>query len=701
VKTVRLALALHNHQPVGNLDHVVERAMEDAYLPFLSVMEEFPQLPFTLHISGCLFEWAEHNAPEYLDRVGSLVKSGTVEILGGGRAEPIFTMLPERDVTGQIRSFTAQLEKRFGVRPEGAWLPERVWEQQLTGLFERAGVRYTVVDDFHMKRAGVTGRDLYNVFLTEDRGSVLRLFPSCETLRYTIPFRKPEETLDFLRSVASETEDRLVVYADDGEKFGTWPGTKKHVYEDGWLARFFGLLSENTDWIRLTTLGEACRELERPTRIYLPDSSYREMLEWALPSRRLAEFHGVESALERSNLLDAVRPFLGGGFWRNFKVKYAEALNLYARMMEVSEAVAGLPEGDASEEARLELYRGQCNCVYWHGVFGGLYLPHLRFAAYKHLLGAERICRGIPGSAPPPPVEVRDFDFDGRPEAILADGPLKGYVRPHAGGHLFELDLLDAGFNACASMTRRFEDYHEDVDAPEGGEGLRTIHDKRPTKGKGVKEGLAYDGYNRESAVDHFFGPGTDLEGIDKGTYPEAGDFHSGDYGLRETGDGARLLLSRIGTVKVGEAVVPVSIAKEFSILSGGGGLRIAYTLGVDARLGATFGVEFNFSMLSGSTDDRYFYGPDGGLIGPLGLETVLNKRSFLGLTDRWQKLRIEIHVRPEASFFLLPVKTVSQSEAGFELLYQQSCVIPWWPLDLKAGERFEPVIEIRCGTGV
>jgi len=34
-------------------------------------------------------------------------------------------------------------------------------------------------------------------------------------------------------------------------------------------------------------------------------------------------------------------------------------------------------------ESRDHLWRAQCNCPYWHGVFGGLYLPHLRAAVYS------------------------------------------------------------------------------------------------------------------------------------------------------------------------------------------------------------------------------------------------------------------------------------------------------------------------------
>ena len=41
------------------------------------------------------------------------------------------------------------------------------------------------------------------------------------------------------------------------------------------------------------------------------------------------------------------------------------------------------------EAAKKELYRSQCNCAYWHGLFGGLYLNYLRHAVYKHLILAE------------------------------------------------------------------------------------------------------------------------------------------------------------------------------------------------------------------------------------------------------------------------------------------------------------------------
>src|SRR5690606_21054796 len=149
-----------------------------------------------------------------------------------------------------------------------------------------AGIQYTILDDFHFKAAGLADHELLGYYLTEDSGSLLRVFPGSERLRYLIPFRMPPETIDYLRQVGQAQPGAVVVFGDDGEKFGTWPETKKHVYEDGWLSQFFQLLLENQDWLISSTLYEATTALPPVGRVYLPDASYREMTEWALPVAR-------------------------------------------------------------------------------------------------------------------------------------------------------------------------------------------------------------------------------------------------------------------------------------------------------------------------------------------------------------------------------------------------------------------------------
>ena len=109
--SVRLLLVLHDHQPVGNFDGVIEQAYQDSYLPFLDVFERFG-LPIALHTSGCLAEWLDTHHPEYLDRLANLAKAGRVEIVGGAFYEPILTMIPPRDRVGQINRYSDWLRDR-------------------------------------------------------------------------------------------------------------------------------------------------------------------------------------------------------------------------------------------------------------------------------------------------------------------------------------------------------------------------------------------------------------------------------------------------------------------------------------------------------------------------------------------------------------------------------------------------------------
>ncbi|HEX8202003.1 MAG TPA: alpha-amylase/4-alpha-glucanotransferase domain-containing protein, partial [Isosphaeraceae bacterium] len=362
---VRLILALHNHQPVGNFDGVFEAAYRDSYLPFLEVMEGYPEIPFALHTSGPLLEWLVERHADYVARVRALVESGRVEILGGGFHEPILTMIPHRDRVGQIRDYSAYLLDLFGQPIRGMWVPERVWEQHLVAALAEAGIEFTVLDDFHFQRTGLADSDLFGYYLTEDDGHLLKVFPNSETMRYLVPWKEPHEAYEFLRRLADEHPGATVVCADDGEKFGAWPATHEHVYTKGWLRRFCDMIAANREWLQPSTFARAVDATLPRGKVYLPDSSYREMTEWVLPPRQLAAYEDVVRRLGHDRdpgAAERLRPFLrAGGFWRNFKTKYAESDEMYTRMLGISRRLAeagARPEADPDylDVARQELY---------------------------------------------------------------------------------------------------------------------------------------------------------------------------------------------------------------------------------------------------------------------------------------------------------------------------------------------------------
>ena len=313
---VHLCLVLHNHQPIGNFDGVFEQAYQDSYLPFLDVFEPYEQLQISLHTSGPLMIWLAERHPEYIDRLRLLVEADRVEILGGPQYEPILTMLPPRDRVGQIRTYGAWLNQNLGATPAGMWTPERVWESSLTSDIVDAGISYTVLDDFHFKAAGLQDDQLTGYFLTEDDGRLLSIFPGSEHLRYTIPFQAASETIEHCRAVAERCPGAVLTFGDDGEKFGTWPDTKKHVYEQGWLRSFFDALTENSAWLHSISLAEAVRRTPPVGKVYLPDCSYREMTEWSLPTATQESFDDVVHAMEDQPRWADLKCFVRGGYWR-------------------------------------------------------------------------------------------------------------------------------------------------------------------------------------------------------------------------------------------------------------------------------------------------------------------------------------------------------------------------------------------------
>ncbi|WP_145087819.1 alpha-amylase/4-alpha-glucanotransferase domain-containing protein [Anatilimnocola aggregata] len=707
MNAIRLCLVLHNHQPVGNFDGVFEQAYQDSYLPFLDVFESYSDLKISLHTSGPLMEWLDERHGEYIDRVARLVAAGRIEIVGGPFYEPIMTMIPPRDRVGQITTYTRWLETRIGAHVQGMWMPERVWEQSLTGDLVSAGMKYTVLDDFHFRNAGLTEDQLQGYYLTEDDGKVLCVFPGSEPLRYTIPFQSPQSSIDYLRGIADKHPGAVVVFGDDGEKFGTWPDTKKHVYENGWLRQFFDALLHNRDWLQMSTLAEAYENSPPVGKIYLPDGSYREMTEWALPVNQQLEYDSITHDLEHDPRWPRIKRFVRGGFWRNFKVKYPETNEMYSRMMmtsrRFSQAEREGASGPAFDNARQALYRGQCNCPYWHGAFGGIYLPHLRNAIYNQLIASDNLIDQATGKTGPyVEATVDDYNFDLKQEVRLSSDKLIALIAPAQGGMLYELDVRSICHNLGATLTRRPESYHRKVLAGASGANgnVASIHDRVVFKQPGLDERLQYDPTNRKSLLDHFFELGATLQGVSRGEARELGDFVTGVYEakIRRASDRMQAQLTRTGWVNGRE----IRITKAVTMAAGSQTLEIAYQLeNLPPHELVHFGVELNFAGLPSGADDRYFHDLTGNRFGQLGTQLDLNDINQLGLTDEWLGIDVQLVANRPTNFWTFPVETVSQSEGGFELVHQSVAVLPHWHIRGDAAGKWTATIQLTTSTAL
>ncbi len=684
---VNFVFCVHNHQPVDNFDHVLQKAYADAYQPFLDLLQRHPSIKFCAHFSGPLLEWIEKNRLEMFIALRSMVDAGRLELLGGGFYEPIFSMLPEADVLGQLEMMSRYLQRHFGAEPKGLWIPERVWEPGYASLLARSGARYAVLDDFHFRAAGLRDDELRSYFLTEDRGELFRVFPLREALRYAIPFREPDWTVQYLRS---QPEGAVVVYADDGEKFGSWPRTKQHCYEYGWLERFLKAL-ESAPEIRTCTFQEALA-LPPAGRVYLPSCSYREMGEWSMLPGERTEFERWVEELRRQGRFDSVKHFLPGGTWRNFKARYPEANLMYGRMLSVSRKLADAPPA-ARRAAEPELYRAQCNCGHWHGVFGGLYLPHLRHSVYRHLIAAENELEKDSGLG----VRTLDLDLDGCEDVRLFHRGLNLFVLPSQGGRLAEIDVRDRLVNLTPGLSRRPEPYHAKAREAvlDTGE-AKSIHDVVLTKVSGIERFLEYDTYTHASLLDHFLEPGTTPAEAASGRR-ESGDFLEAPYRVVTQRRGERVIaqLTRDGRVRCAGRDVPVRVTKEVGLAEDLREFSVEYAvrnLG-PSRLETMFAVEYFLAAFSPTAPDAFLHRGDFQPIGTLGEIQEIPGGMPLRVFDDWHDLDLGFVASGDATFWIVPIRTVSMSEGGFELLYQGTLLMPRWTLRLDPEKEWRAVV--------
>jgi 4-alpha-glucanotransferase len=685
---LRLALVFHQHQPAGNFPHVFSEVTERAYAPLVAALYRHPEVKASLHFSGPLLDWLEGNRPDVIGDLSDLVRRGQIELLSGGYYEPILVGVPRRDAVGQIRSLSDRVHAVFGQRPLGAWLTERVWEPHVPSLMAEAGIAYTVLDDEHFLRAGLKKEELGESYITEDQGLPLVVMPGSVKLRYLIPFRDVNASIKELRE-RHAAGAKLVVYADDGEKFGAWPGTHQRVHKEGWLEQFFTAISQ-ADFIQTATLEDAWIFQKPARRIYIPGGSYPEMSAWAfdaVAARRYAQ--------ARNKLGEDLEALVTAPLWRNFFSKYPESNALHKRMLIVSDELARRSILDSSQEVRQaqqNLWRAQGNDVYWHGVFGGIYFPHLRADAYSSLLKAERILSERRVAAG----EQRDYDVDGFDEYIFRGNI--GAVFVHVqGGAIIEWDLYPSATNLVDTLARRPEAEHEELRrAEKSGKVLtgraaekdgKSIHEGVRAKERGLSKFLEYDPARRAFFQDSFQVGKNDPVNL-----------WAVNYALSPQREARTVSLTLEPPARALASVPGLGIRKDIRIADEGVAAGVRYRLRNDGDepIELTFTSTSNVGLLS-ETDpgDTITIGARRTTAGkPLEVRNATEVVVHSG--SRHYDLTLAID--PPTNVATKPVYAVSNSENGFERVYQQLELTMTWDVEIEPDGHVD--LEIR-GTAI
>jgi alpha-amylase/alpha-mannosidase (GH57 family) len=652
--SVSLLFGVHAHQPAGNFRSVVDEAHEKSYGPFLRTVYRYPAFRFSAHFSGWLLDHLLTHYPGDMNLLREMVERGQAELFGGGDMEPVLAAIPHRDRVGQLCALSNRLTAAFGSRPTGAWLTERVWEATVVPALADAGLEFVTVDDYHFFCAGLEANELTGYFTTEEDNRRLDLFPISEQLRYRIPFAPAADTVRYLESLAVENQTVASIYFDDIEKFGIWPETHDWVYGKRWLEQFIeGVLSSAS--VTTSHFGEFRSRHATHGVVYLPTTSYMEMGEWTLPSDRADDFAELIAQHRANGQYDRFKPFLRGGIWRNFLSRYPEANWMHKRMLALSERLHRAPAGTVTSSMINSLYRAQANDGYWHGLFGGIYLPHLRRAVWRSMLDLEHdLDTAVPRFA----TETLDIDLDGRQETFVRNADVQIVIREDSDAAIVELSSYALRHNFGDTLMRRREHYYRHVarqdETTKIVEGIASAHDRVAFRHEIHAEDLREDARPRASFVD------TLTAGMDGGApspaYERAGGTDT-ELGFLATLPGS-------------------TVSKTYRLQ--GRALSVTYLTELDSA--GELQTEINLAMPS---CDGFLgrLSRDGGVTGGFGSRVDHGSTSELLLEDGVLEGALLIRIQPPACAISGPLHTVSQSEAGFEKIMQALTLNLAWVL--------------------
>lgn len=653
---IKLAMLMHNHQPCDNFGWIFEDAYKKAYEPFISVLEKYPKVKISMHYSGSLLEWLYLNKPEFVSRLKNLMKQRRIELLAGGFYEPVLSVIPQEDKKGQIKLHYDFLKNHFECIPKGVWLTERVWEPDLSDTFLDLGMEYSVVDENHLRGAGVIQKPISGYY---ELANGFKIFASDKKLRYMMPFSKVNELVEYFKSLSLRGEDLCMVFADDGEKFGYWPHTHDWIYRKRWLEGVFEFLSKENNFIQTITLSDAVKEYKPNGIISIPPSSYSEMMEWAK------------------------------GDFNNFFKMYPEANIMRNRMLLVSKMVnqALLNEHLTNKQktilscARIELFKAQSGCAYWHGIFGGVYLSHLRSGVYKHLIKAQTFLEKLASKKTVHFMEY-DMDDDLKKEFIIGNEFVDLYIKPDTKGSVFELDNKVRYGNMINTIARRQEPYHskilnsrrinlEDIKNSLKEDKYVNVHDVLGIKGKHLRRFLVYDEDSKTSFVDYFI---AGRVGINDFAMSRARNiFRVSKYPYRvnkvEDKDKISIILEKEEDFEFGHKPFNIYIKKEISITKDPE-FTVEYTiknLSKD-RLKTIFATEFNWSVMNRQfMRNRDFW-----------------RRNTFSIKDEWENVSLKYQFNQYVRLWTIPVYTVNESEQGLDKTYQHLNLLVQMPVCLE-----------------
>jgi 4-alpha-glucanotransferase/alpha-amylase len=280
------------------------------------------------------------------------------------------------------------------------------------------------------------------------------------------------------------------------------------------------------------------------------------------------------------------------------------------------------------------LHLSQANDAYWHGLFGGIYLPHLRRSVWNALVELEALL----DAAAPRGERRLDLDLDGCDEIFIGNESLQAVLRDDGHGAIHELDAYRLRHNFGDTLARRAEHYYRKIrEGAQGhqhaGDGIASAHDRVRFRHPVAPEDLLPDPLPRALFVDRVDGRALAYRIV--ATDPKRVELDSLEAGKRVLVDGG-------------------SVTVEYAPRTAEGVLETEINLAMPSCDG------FLGRYLAGDT-----------VAGGLGETFEWKDASALTLEDGVLGGSVALRTDRPVQLLAAPHKTVSQSEDGFEKIMQ------------------------------
>ncbi len=139
LEKVPVVFVLHAYQPITQNREILERIINNCYIPFFSKLLENKEVKISLNISGCLLEKLSIEYPEVIKLVEKAILTNQIELMGSAFYHPILPLLSEEDITYQIRKQNEIIKGLFDIKPIVFFPPELAISQSIIPYILREG----------------------------------------------------------------------------------------------------------------------------------------------------------------------------------------------------------------------------------------------------------------------------------------------------------------------------------------------------------------------------------------------------------------------------------------------------------------------------------------------------------------------------------------------------------------------------------